>query len=445
MASKGNNDKLPAQDDHKAGPGKGGWPAPTPMGPSGMGAPAPGMAYGYQMPPAYAYPPQPMMPFPHMAPGGGMPMMAPPQPYAAHQYQMMAAAPTPKKRTSQVCTVWPPGMPRAFDVPFPEKRLPVCDRCKKNYRSRELCRQRDGHKALPWQITYVVITLTDEVLVKGEDGALALADVPVIAELQDMPELCRGPADGSMRTEPICPVCKEKNYTRDHCRNTLKHSTPPYQSIYVKLVVKTEDEEDDLGPAKKKKKKLEDNVDGKPRGDPNNTEEDRNDDVSVIHESRTVFATISSKKITVKWCEQIRYPEAAPKAAQPAPGGYNNMMPPVSNNPNLQYQLWDAFRAGAQWVLSGGGHIPGAGAQYQMPSYGHDGMHSGYGNDSKPPVYGQDTKPQAYGQDAKPTYGHDTKPSVNGQDIKPSNSHEQDAKPAGNGQDESLDMKNVLV
>mmetsp|Transcript_24254 Transcript_24254/g.50825 ORF Transcript_24254/g.50825 Transcript_24254/m.50825 type:complete len:409 (-) Transcript_24254:193-1419(-) len=383
----------PPHDAPEAGAGKA-WPAPAlpaPMGPSAMSAPAPGMGYGYQMPPAFSYPPQPMMMFPMPMPGGGgtMPMMAPPQP---QPYAMpRVVAPSPKKSVTQVCTVHPDGMPQPFDVPFPEKRLPVCDRCKKNYRSRELCRQRDGHKALPWQMTYVVVTLTDEVLIKGEDGALILADVPVVAELQDMPELCRGPADGSMKMEPICPVCKEKNYTRDHCRNTLKHSTPPYQSIYVKLVLKQEDD-NNLRPSKKKKRKPEENADGKPRRGPDDAvgdDNDKSDDITVIHESKTFFATISSKRITVKWCEQIRYPDASAKPIQsPSSGGY--MMPPAApSNPNMQYQLWDAFRAGAQWVQSGGGQMPGGpmvqmGGDYPMPpSYGHD---------PKPPSNGPDMK-----------------------------------------------------
>mmetsp|Transcript_37068 Transcript_37068/g.66746 ORF Transcript_37068/g.66746 Transcript_37068/m.66746 type:complete len:407 (-) Transcript_37068:188-1408(-) len=388
-----NNDTSQAPDEPEAGAGKG-WPAPAPMGMSqgmsqGMSGMAPntGMGYhGYQLPPGFAFPPQQMMPFPGA--GGGMPMMAPPQPYA-YAAPPMTAPPQKKAEATQICTVHPPGMPRTFDVPFPEKRLPVCDRCKKNYRSRELCRQRDGHKALPWQTTYVVVTLTDEVLVKGEDGNLIYADIPLVAMLQDMPELCRGPADGSMGMEPICPVCKEKNYTRDHCRNTLKHTTPPYQSIYVKLVVKPPGDDDDkYRPAKKKKRKPEENADGKPRPvldnpDGDVKEEDKSDDLTMIHKSKTFFATISSKKITVKWCEHIQYPEQAQKATQPAPAGF--MMPPnMPNNPNMQYQLWDAFRAGAQWAQSGGGQMP-AGYQNHMPSsqMPPGQMPPGYGHDSK--------------------------------------------------------------
>jgi len=309
--------KLPP--DAEAGPGEAppvpgnGQPVPAlpPMVMSGMAAGGMGMGYpSYQHPPpgpGFGFPPQAqaMMPFfPGAASGGFPPMMAPPQPFAYAAPGMSAPVPPKKVGGTQVCTVFPPGMPRAFDVPYPERKLPVCVRCKKNYRSRELCRQRDQHKALPWQTTYVVVTLTDAVLVKSEDGTLTCADIPVVAEIQEMPELCRGPAGGFMQTEPICKVCKEKNYTRDYCRNTSRHTTPPYQAIYVKLVPKTA-EGDDQRPAKRKKRKPEENADGKPRPDPDNPDDTKvdnsdSDDLTEIHKSKTFFAAVSAKKITVK-------------------------------------------------------------------------------------------------------------------------------------------------
>lgn len=341
------------------------------------------MYHGYQMPqmpppaPAFGFPSQGMMPFPGGPASGGFPPMMPPQPYgygAPGGAPMMPAAPVKKLDGTQVCTIWPPGLPRAFDVPFPERKLPVCIRCKKNYRSRELCRQRDEHKALPWQTTYVVVTLTDAVLEKGEDGRLRVADIPVIAELQEMPELCRGPSDGFMQKEPICKVCKEKNYTRDYCRNTSKHTTPPYQAVYVKLV-KKDDMDDHMRPLKRKKRKPEENADGKPRPDlesPDDvTEEDLSDDLTDIHKSRTFFAAVSSKKITVKWCEHILYPETAEiPQQQAAPMGMPQMGGMGGNVPNMQGmqgQLWDAFRAGAMWAQSQGGQMPPGQMMGQMP------------------------------------------------------------------------------
>ncbi|KAL9190171.1 hypothetical protein ACHAXT_007382 [Thalassiosira profunda] len=308
-------------------------------------------------PPAYGY----GFPFPQPF---GPPMMMPPYAYPPG---MMPVAPAEKKTEGGLCTVHPPGCPRPFEVPFPERKLPVCLRCKKNYRSRELCRSRDEHRALPWQTAYVVVTLTDEILEKKPDGTLGFADIPVVAELQDTPEMCRGPADGSMREEPICKVCKEKNYTTDHCRNSLNHTTPPYQSVYVKLVPRTDGLETSPPPPKRKKKRQEEHVDGRPtpaeHGD-GDTGEALSDDLTVIHESKTFFALISAHKIVVKWCEAIRYPETSDKPG--APQGF----PAYLNNPQGGYanqaQMWDAFRAGAMWAQQSqvAGLQPG---QMQLP------------------------------------------------------------------------------
>ncbi len=190
-----------------------------------------------------------------------------------------------KKYHPHTCTVHIPGLPHAVDIPFPERRLPVCDKCKKNFKSRDLCRKRDGHKALPWQTTYVVVTLDDSALevtsndesnnnnsnnnninditgntvsssnnssIQKNDGTTTTINTstlphimhhhpsspPTAILLPSLPNICMGPSDGSMSSEPICKSCREKNYTRDYCRNTCQHTYPPWGTTYVKLVVK---------------------------------------------------------------------------------------------------------------------------------------------------------------------------------------------------------------
>ena len=353
----------------------GGQPAQTGMSsyPGFQPPPGGGGAANFSFPPPATMPPMPMM-----------------IPFAA------SAPVSASKPIIQACTVHPPGMPNAFDVPFPERKLPVCQRCKKNFKSRELCRQRDGHKALPWATTHVVITLTDEVLEKGEDGALRHANIPVIGEVQQIPQMCRGPGDGSMITQPICKVCKEKNYTRDYCRSTLKHTTPPYNSVYVKLIPKPLRDDSNV-KMPRKRLKAETNVDGKPYAEAvpedQKKEEEKiiSDDLTVIHESKTFYAAISMRDITVKvcpvcqfvlvsdrlpyrisltlaasvlscyskWCEQIIYPDPEPSQQTQA------FIPYASNMP---FQMWDAFRAGAMWAQSqaAAGNMPQGG---QMPAF----------------------------------------------------------------------------
>lgn len=325
--------------------------------------------------------------------------MPPPDSYSAHA---MSGGPMGDKNTStHVCTVHPPGLPRAFDVPFPERRLPVCDRCKKNFKSRDLCRKRDGHKALPWQTTYIAVTITDSALEKAEDGTLTVADIPMIAELQETPLMCLGPSDGSMKMEPICKVCREKNYTRDYCRNTCKHTTPPWSTTYVKVVAdKTPKDDNKYKYAKKRKKNQEENADGKPKGDlenPGLEEPNLSDDLADIHKSKTFLAAISSKKMTVRWCERIQYPAASEEdevAQNAIPGAPGSMIPYMNmvNNPNMQHQnsqLWDAFRAGAMWAQSQGGQMP--------PGYGYPGAMQPPGGGNPAAFFSQGPPPGAPG------------------------------------------------
>ncbi|KAL3792112.1 hypothetical protein HJC23_013386 [Cyclotella cryptica] len=400
-----------------------------------MGAPAPQGYNPYQpffpsmpgmMPSHGGYPPgfgSPLPP-PHRPPS--IPGMMPDPP----------AANDKEKPEVHVITLHPRGMPRPFDVPFPERRLPVCDRCQKNYKSRDLCRTRDGHKTLPWTTTYVAVTIDESLIVQDEQGKASYADLPAIGLLMDTPLMCLGPADGSMKAEPICKVCREKNYTRDYCRNTCKHTTPPWSTTYVKIVADTRNAEERMAgygggkgrPTKRRKKAApgENEEDGKVKsdssvGDAENLSaydasyegEERDvlnsDDLGVIHQSRTFLAAVSSKSVIIRWCERIQYPEGAEQTTlesafkvtkeeedtSDTPGGGGGG-PNVSSSTSAfggansastpsQQQLWDAFRAGAMWAQSQAGQMPPGG----MPPGGYGGysmpMPGGMGFFSQPP------------------------------------------------------------
>mmetsp|Transcript_14449 Transcript_14449/g.22287 ORF Transcript_14449/g.22287 Transcript_14449/m.22287 type:complete len:439 (-) Transcript_14449:147-1463(-) len=312
-----------------------------------------------------------------------------------------------KKAKLHYCTIHPEGMPRAFDVPFVERRLPVCDRCKKNFKSRDLCRKRDGHKALPWQMTYVVVTMDSSVIQEDDNGNVSLQNIPMVCELQDTPHMCLGPADGSMKTEPICKVCREKNYTRDYCRNTCKHTTPPWSTTYVKLVADTKPKDDDRFmqySAKKRKARQEDGVNGKPKPQEDGTTVDEDsDDLATVHKSRTFLCSISSTKLTARWCERIQYPaksnSTATATSKIESGDDSTPAPPFSfgapgtpaqaNNA----QLWDAFRAGAMWAQS-------QGAQASLPSVMPPGYPFGNPTGAPPMFNGNNDQSSwgAYGQ-----------------------------------------------
>jgi hypothetical protein len=241
------------------------------------------------------------------------------------------------------------------------------------------------------------VTLTEEVLMEmnynGNVTGVVVADIPVTAVTQEDPVMCDGPQnkDDFMSKQPICKVCKEKSYTRNKCREILKHTTPPHQTVYVKLIPKTVEAELKVHAVKKKKSKLEGNVNDVPRlqkfcdkggkrvegpsekeksvavvdgsdkaDDDNKEEEDYSDNITMgIHRSRTILATISASKITVKWCEEIKYPDITDHSAGSGSSSNALMMSSYmstlnngnsTNDHNMQWQLWDAFRAGALWA-----------------------------------------------------------------------------------------------
>eukprot|EP00956_Cyclotella_meneghiniana_P043898 scaffold293325_cov132-Cyclotella_meneghiniana.AAC.1 len=404
---------------HMPPPHPGGGPPPHPGYFPGM---MPGMPMG-MMPPAYP---------PGMF---GSPMsssMAPPSVSTTAGGDISETATGKKGKESSevhVITLHPRGMPRPFDIPFPMRRLPVCDKCKKNYKSRDLCRTRDNHKTLPWTTTYVVVTIDKSLLVEDtEDGRMFYnADMPAIGVMMDTPIMCLGPSDGSMKSEPICKVCREKNYTKDYCRNTCNHTTPPWSTTYVKLVPDTRSESEralGYGSSKsknnnRKRKKSATDDDGEDGKIKNEIVEEvdnmgayeasyvgkesdvlKSDDLAVIHQSRTFLAAVSSKSVIVRWCERIQYPESAENTTLETAlkkirdGGdnneeSNNIATAASNSNVTNEQLWDAFRAGVMWATSQQGQLPpGAMPQayggYGMPMQQGMGYYNGHGGEMPP-------------------------------------------------------------
>lgn len=133
-----------------------------------------------------------------------------------------------------------PGLTNPIDIPFPDRKLPVCKRCKKIYKTRELCRVRDGHTAVPWNTTYVCITLEDSCLKQNPSGDVTLVDEEsnrFIARTLSGPTLPlrakRGHLNGTKT--PICMACKDKNYTRHHCREKQQHLQLPWGTVYISL------------------------------------------------------------------------------------------------------------------------------------------------------------------------------------------------------------------
>ena len=175
------------------------------------------------------------------------------QPYS----QIASAAPALPKKPSHLLFT-PPGFTHHVYVPFPGRVLPVCARCKKNYKTREHCRNKEAHTGKPWVDTYMCISLDDTCLTA--DGKLKAGEF-----------VCNPSSNNAFQYDigkelaaktPSCAQCKDKNYTRTYCRVNKKHRTLPWSTIYVTLthsatsMARQEEganEDGDQGAAKKRK------------------------------------------------------------------------------------------------------------------------------------------------------------------------------------------------
>ena len=150
-----------------------------------------------------------------------------------------------KKSRGNVLHYQIPGLNEAIDIPFPDRKLPVCKRCKKIFKTRELCRVRDGHTSVPWNTTYLCISLDDSCITHNEKGEPRL-----VTEGPGGPDSFRflarslpgpmmpykaKPGDIDMNTAPICLTCKQKNYTKTHCRKKQQHLFLPWSTVFVML------------------------------------------------------------------------------------------------------------------------------------------------------------------------------------------------------------------
>lgn len=186
------------------------------------------------------------------------------------------------KRNTLICAI--PGIRNPVEVAFQSRKLPVCKKCKKIYKTRDLCRVRDQHTDLPWNTTYLCF-LVDESCLVNSDGKFMMHqeqqqyyasfagdasragrggheydaddDGNYIAETINIPAsnstMCLNVHDDETfllqqqlknfritldklgPNPPICHDCKEKNYTRQYCRIHHSHTHLPWNTTYAWL------------------------------------------------------------------------------------------------------------------------------------------------------------------------------------------------------------------
>mmetsp|Transcript_30493 Transcript_30493/g.34763 ORF Transcript_30493/g.34763 Transcript_30493/m.34763 type:complete len:468 (+) Transcript_30493:139-1542(+) len=242
-----------------------------------------------------------------------------------------------------VLTFTPPGFNQTLNVKFPDCRLAVCEKCKKNYKTRDMCRVRNSHTSEPWTTAYICFTLDDNCT--DADGKYV--DRPLaVRMIQWQPYCVKKPFDPKT---PVCSACKKTNRTRSFCRERHKHRQLPWCTVYVLLspadsidpatrvapesipknLDANKDENSKVDKSNNKSKggdkvKEEDltesrgsnseesNKSPKKSADTENSEE--GDDINDIAESRTFLAKVSCRHISVHWLELAEF-DAADSAA----------------------------------------------------------------------------------------------------------------------------------
>lgn len=70
---------------------------------------------------------------------------------------------------NNILTFTPRGFNQAVNVKFPDGRLAVCKKCKKNFKTKESCRVRSGHTSVPWTTAYICVTLDQSCIDQNGD------------------------------------------------------------------------------------------------------------------------------------------------------------------------------------------------------------------------------------------------------------------------------------
>jgi len=133
-----------------------------------------------------------------------------------------------------------PGLRNIVEIPFPDRKLPVCKPCKTTFRSREQCRLQDGHTDVSWNKSYVCVILDESCITKNSLRDLCLVEEDSVrftgrsVSEPPIPLRARNGNLGGIKA-PFCTACKEKDSTRYDCREMKQHQMLPWTTVNVIL------------------------------------------------------------------------------------------------------------------------------------------------------------------------------------------------------------------
>lgn len=240
--------------------------------------------------------------------------------------------------------------------------LPVCTKCKKNYKTRDICRMKLEHTDVPWTNSYICITLHESCV--GVDGQYVVAannddkesggiyTVVVSPEHNDSVQQQKQPPFQQQQPQqqqqqsqkkkkrqqyqvqthfdsktPVCSACKLSKRTMTYCRKKMHHKDLPWNTLYVMLKLRhpppppssvelsSTDEAVGVNNAvdwkqssqqqEKKRKVRQQKQEEKEQAQ--NKKNDLNDefDINYIAPSRTFLAVISSEENSIRWLTRV--------------------------------------------------------------------------------------------------------------------------------------------
>ena len=222
------------------------------------------------------------------------------------------AAITKSRKGNNTLCYTPQNFLQEINIKFPSQQLPVCANCKRNYKTRDVCRIKNGHTAVPWTTAYICVTIDKSCIGDGEDVTYAANQQFAAKTIKQAYPYCVKSEFVDPKT-PCCTECKSVNRTRAFCRETHKHKEVPWNTVFVVLsadargVTEVTDEQeggDKSGSSGEVEKQGSASTTQKDNnGDDANKNTKNGDDINVIDHSRTFLSMISTKQNAIQWLE----------------------------------------------------------------------------------------------------------------------------------------------
>ena len=195
--------------------------------------------------------------------------------------------------------------------------LPVCAKCKRNYKTRDNCRIKFGHNDVPWTNSYICITIDESCI--GEDEKYIVDDKLHAVVLSPPPDDEKTTTSTKYEvqtcldvTAPVCTSCKQSKRTKEYCRTTFRHKELPWNTLIVILKLQqnmTGHWSDDMHVSTTAKVVKETKQQQCPQEQHQKQEQKPKElepefDINCIATSRTFLSVISSNENSIRWLKR---------------------------------------------------------------------------------------------------------------------------------------------